>query len=129
MTTPNNSQVETAGPLNLLVTALEGWASSDGCTGTTPINCREDDPTDISQWCSACLVAEAAKQLRAALSGPAVSQSAFELQLQEDAERLFENLCTGDGEHSEALDLGLIKAAFRHLLTWAVSVPKHQEEK
>ena len=50
--------------------------------------------------------------------------TAFELQLREDAQRLFENLCTGDGAHSEALDIGLIEAAFKNLLRWAGATPE-----
>ena len=34
-------------------------------------------------------------------------------QLDEDARRLWSNLCEGDGEHSEALDVAIIKAAFQ----------------
>lgn len=45
---------------------------------------------------------------------------AFELQLDEDARRLFGNMQEGEGQHSEALDIALIKASFRNLLKWAV---------
>ncbi len=64
----------------------------------------------------------------AAPAPPDWTREAFNEQLTEDAERLLETLATGDGEHSEALDLNLIKAAFRHLLTWAASPAPAQAE-
>lgn len=58
--------------------------------------------------------------LTTASASAADRRLAFEAQLREDAEQLFSTLCEGEGEHSEALDVGLILAAFRHLLSWAV---------
>lgn len=53
---------------------------------------------------------------------------AFDLQLEEDAECLLGSLQEGDGEHSEALDIGLIKASFRSLLKWATQDLREQLE-
>lgn len=72
-----------------------------------------------------CVVSESAHG--EVVTPPVWDRDAFELQLNEDAERLLGNLQTGDGEHSESLDTGLIKASFRTLLKWAAAAPAHGE--